>query len=396
MSFSLRGKGLKLDSEEDIAPYIKELNAVENLQEIDLSGNTLGVEASKSLAEAIKTKKELKKADLSDIYTGRLRGEIPASLDYILSALLECKQLSTIDLSDNAFGIATIEPLEKFLSQHLPLEHLIMSNNGFGPEAGARIGSALDKLATAKVKAGVESPLETVVCGRNRLENGSMEKWAKFITSHGTLKELRLYQNGIRQEGIEHLILRGLANSPMLERLDLQDNTFTESGSRALAHALSSWKNLKELGVSDCLLTARGSELVAKALVDNGKLETLETLRLQYNEIEPRGLQHLHDAVLKNLTNLQLLELNGNRFGEDHELIDALTTIFEERGFGELDELDDMEEESESEEEEEEEDEEEREADILRDAEEEEDQNVAPEKSVSVDKLADEIAKTSI
>lgn len=400
MSFSLRGKALKLDSEEDIAPHIDALNAITNLKEIDLSGNTVGVGASKALAEALKTKTDLEKADLSDIYTGRMRDEIPASLDHILTALLNCKKLHTINLSDNAFGISTIEPLEKFLAKHTPLIDLIMSNNGFGPEAGSRIGASLEKLAAAKKEAGVAetAPLETVVCGRNRLENGSMEAWARFITAHGTIKVLRLYQNGIRQEGIEHLMLHGLANAPLLEQLDLQDNTFTETGSRALAKVLPSWKNLRELGVSDCLLSARGGELVAQALVDSGKLASLETLRLQYNEIEPRGLQHLHNAVRDNLTGLKLLELNGNRFADDHELVDALTGIFEERGFGELDELDDMEEETDDEDEEdeeEEEEEEEREA-ILRDADDEENQNVAPEKSEDVDELAGDLAKATI
>lgn len=43
-----------------------------------------------------------------------------------------------------------------------------------------------------------------------------------------------------------------------LEFLDLQDNTFTESGSAAMAKALPSWKQLKQLNLGDCLLGPKG------------------------------------------------------------------------------------------------------------------------------------------
>ena len=46
-------------------------------------------------------------------------------------------------------------------------------------------------------------------------------------------------QNGIRMEGIE-AIVKGLRSNPDLEVLDLQDNTATEKGSRAIAASLPS------------------------------------------------------------------------------------------------------------------------------------------------------------
>jgi Ran GTPase-activating protein 1 len=218
-----------------------------------------------------------------------------------------------------------------------------------------------------------------------------MEAWSKFLAAHGTIKELRLYSNGIRQEGIEHLLLNGLSKSPQLQNLDLQDNTFTLKGAQALSKVISKWEYLQELGIGDCLLTARGGQVFAQTLLDGKPVASLEKLKLQYNEIEVKGLEVLIKAIEKNIPNLKLLELNGNRFADDDELVDKITRMFEHRGLGELDELDDMEEESEEEEEEEEEIEE-----AIKDAEEEENQNVAPEKSASVDALAEKIAKTEI
>jgi Ran GTPase-activating protein 1 len=57
--FSLEGKGLKLDTKEDVEVHIKSLREMENVEEIRLLGNTLGVEACKVLGEVLETKKTL-------------------------------------------------------------------------------------------------------------------------------------------------------------------------------------------------------------------------------------------------------------------------------------------------------------------------------------------------
>jgi Ran GTPase-activating protein 1 len=384
-------QGLKLDSAKDVEKYVKEIEEKANeITEISFTGNTLGVEASEALSKAISKLSNLEKADLSDIFTGRLRDEIPTSVHSLLSALLNCKKAHTVDLSDNAFGIATIDPLEKFLAQHTPLVHLILANNGFGPEAGSRVGNALEKLAQAKKDSGVDAKLVTVVCGRNRLENGSMEAWSSFLKAHGTVQELRLYQNGIRPEGIEHLMLNGLVHTPELQKLDLQDNTFTLKGARAISEVIGKWTKLNELQINDTLLSPQGGRIFGEALLNAPIFDKLETINLQYNEIDTKGLELIHDAIKAKIPNLKYLELNGNKFSEDHELIESINGVFEERGFGELDELDDMEDESEDEDQSEEEEEEKTQR-VVKDADEVEEQNVAPETSKEVDALAEKV-----
>lgn len=56
--FSLEGKGLKLDTAEDVEPHIKELRDTD-VEEVRLLGNTLGVGACKLLGEVLATKKSL-------------------------------------------------------------------------------------------------------------------------------------------------------------------------------------------------------------------------------------------------------------------------------------------------------------------------------------------------
>ena len=57
--FSLEGKGLKLDTAQDIEPHIKDLKGNNDVEEVRLLGNTLGIGASEALAKALETKKKL-------------------------------------------------------------------------------------------------------------------------------------------------------------------------------------------------------------------------------------------------------------------------------------------------------------------------------------------------
>lgn len=396
-TYSLAGKQIKFDSASIIEEHLKELRAQKNVQKLDLSGNTIGVEASEALSKAILEHKDtLVEVDLSDIYTGRLNTEIPQSLRYILPALLRCSKLQLVNLSDNAFGLQTIDPIEDYLAKAVTIEHLILSNNGMGPFAGARIGTCLFKLAKAKQNAGKPS-LKSFICGRNRLEDGSSNHLSIGLRNHKDLQVVRLYQNGIRPKGIARLLRDGLSRNKELNVLDLQDNTFTVTPSSVLADNLSQWPKLKELNLNDCLLKAGGSLALAKALV-NEHNQKLETLRLQYNELEEDALKVLATAV-KNLPNLKVLELNGNRFEEDSSSLEEINAIFENRGQGEVDELDDLEE-IDSEEEDDEEsvnEAEEEEEEVNLDQLEEELAGVSAEDNdVAVDSLADKLSGAHI
>ena len=57
--FSLEGKGLRLDTAADVEPHIKELRDNNDVEDIRLGGNTLGIEACEALAKVLETKKTL-------------------------------------------------------------------------------------------------------------------------------------------------------------------------------------------------------------------------------------------------------------------------------------------------------------------------------------------------
>lgn len=226
-----------------------------------------------------------------------------------------------------------------------------------------------------------------------------MEAWAAAYAAHKTLKTVKMVQNGIRPEGIERLLRDGLSHCKEIETLDLQDNTFTLVGARMLAGLVPTWTKLEDLGVSDCLLTARGGVLLGEALQKN-QTPDLKKLRLQYNEIDLSGLKELKQAIVDALPKLEALEMNGNKFSEEDPLIEELRELFSDRGFEGLDELDDMEEDSEDEDEDDSDDEEKEEEEkaekVIKEADQAENQKVAQEKDKKVDDLADLLGSTSI
>lgn len=303
--------------------------------------------------------------------------------------------LLELDLSDNAFGPAGAQPLIDFLSNTKTLQTLRLNNNGLGLGGGAMIAQALQANADKAKEEGRASSLRTIICGRNRLEDGSSDALARAFSSHGTLEVVRMPQNGIRPDGIR-TIVQGLQDCKNLRHLDLQDNTFTVKGSKALAKALPSWPQLEVLNVSDCLLSKKGGVAVFTAL-EKGQNKQLKELLLQYNEIQADGVQILAKAIQSHLNLLEKLELNGNKFEEDHEVVEilkeALATWDHEDALDELDEMEDID----SDEEDEEDSDEESETELVKEAEEAE----AKEPKVKVnpaedEDLAEKLAKTHI
>lgn len=392
-TFSLKDKTLRLDTEADVEPYLSELDNFKDLEKVDLSGNTISPEASKVLAQHIlKHKDTLQELNLQDIYTTRDKYEIPMSLKELLGVAQQMPNLKVLNLSDNAIGQEAIDTVTDFLTKSKYVEHLILSNNGLGPKSGSKVGKALYQSAKLR-ESSKESDenvrtLKTFWCGRNRLEDGSTDYLSLGLKANGDLEDVRLYQDGIRPEGVAKLIRHGLSNLNNLKVLDLNDNTFTIPGSRALAESISEWPELKVLNVNDCLLKAKGGLAFLEKLRDVSDKSKLEEIKLQYNELDSDSLKVL-SSLLPLLKEHRLLELNGNAFDEEDEHLEKIKSIFDTKGQGELDELDALEEpDSEFEDEEPDSEEEEENRDL--------DEDVYAQAKDTLESLEKELAETHI
>lgn len=118
-----------------------------NLSFLDLEGNTLGIEAAGAIAKALEIYgSDLKRALWKDMFTGRMKTEIPRALEYLGNGLCTAgTRLVELDLSDNAFGPIGVQSLAAFLSSPTcyTLRELRLNNNGLGISGGKMLAKAL-------------------------------------------------------------------------------------------------------------------------------------------------------------------------------------------------------------------------------------------------------------
>ncbi|KAL0858612.1 hypothetical protein ABMA27_012446 [Loxostege sticticalis] len=299
------GKSLKLDTEKDAQPIVDAINKCPDLQYLTLTGNTLGVAAAQAIARALEHHPELKVARFSDMFTGRMKTEIPPALSALGDGMIAAgARLQSLDLSDNAFGPIGVEGLAKLLESEVcsQLQELRLNNNGLGITGGKLLAKALSS-----------SPrrLKVFVAGRNRLENDGAKALAAVFQNMGTLEEVAMPQNGIYHVGITALS-EAFRRNPRLSTLNLNDNTVGAKGAAALARALPSLKNLKTMNFGDCLLKSKGAKALAKAFKDNS--HTLESLDLSHNEIGREACMEVVDSIMAT-DKLNKLVLAGNSLG---------------------------------------------------------------------------------
>jgi Ran GTPase-activating protein 1 len=318
--YSIVNQKLKLTTAEDVAEHVEFIKSHPELKVLLFSGNTIGVEAAKSLAEAISKLDNLVEFDLHDCFTGRMKEEVHVAVEAFNKVLKTKSTLRKVDFSDNAFGPVGARAMAILLSEAASLEELILNNNGLGPQGGNIIAQALIDLQKLNIEAGRVSKLHRVEIGRNRLENGSAPLFSEAFKAHGSLEEIALPQCGIRPEGISELS-KGIAANPNLVKVNLQDNTFTTIGSVDFAKALEGLPKLEVLNIGDCLLGGDGCIKIIEALVASDS--PLRSLNLQYNEMNECGVKLLIQSIDK-FTTLKVLMLNGNCFNPIGETAAAL------------------------------------------------------------------------
>ncbi|CAG9531686.1 unnamed protein product [Cercopithifilaria johnstoni] len=313
-TLSFRDKQQKLDNEIDAEKMAKVIENAVVVEVLELRGNTVGVKAGQRLAHALEFHPELKRALWSDMFTGRLKEEIPLILRSLCGAMIRCgTRLVELDLSDNAFGPIGAEGLEEFLESPsaYSLKVLKLNNNGLGA-GGKIIAKALVQCHANAQRDGQNFQLKTFIAGRNRLENPGAFALAKAFQVLGSLEEITMNQDGIRAEGIKALS-GSFRYNPNLKIINLSDNTFTITGARAMAKVVRDLRNIEVLNFGDCLCRDKG----ALAIIENISLSFhshLKEINLSGNELSPSVIETILDRVSKGL-HLKSLVLHTNNMG---------------------------------------------------------------------------------
>ncbi|NWS21586.1 RAGP1 protein, partial [Pachyramphus minor] len=403
---SFKGQSLKLNTAEDAEEVIKQIEEFDGLEALRLEGNTVGVEAAKVIAKALEKKCELKRCHWSDMFTGRLRSEIPPALISLGDALITAgAQLVELDLSDNAFGPDGVRGFETLLKSPAcyTLQELKLNNCGMGIGGGKILAAALKECHRKSSAQGKPLALKIFVAGRNRLENDGATALAEAFGIIGTLEEVHMPQNGINHPGITALA-QAFAINPLLKVINLNDNTFTEKGAVAMAETLKALRQIEVINFGDCLVRSKGAVAIADAVKEG--LHKLKELNLSFCEIKRDAALTVAEAI-EDKAELEKLDLNGNCLGEEvceqlHEILEgfnmaAVLGSLRYAGYQSLNQkssdnlhqyfhspIDDEgeEEEDEEEEDEEEEEEEEEEQQQLKERGEEEQESLTPKKII--------------
>ncbi|KAH3830310.1 ran GTPase-activating protein 1-like [Dreissena polymorpha] len=313
---SFQGKGLKLNTKEDAKEIVDGINGCAVMTALRMEGNTMGVNAAEEIAGALKKHPEFQRALWSDMFTGRLKTEIPPALKHLGAAMIAANaQLVELDLSDNAFGPNGVEGIVELLRSKTcyTLKELRLNNNGLGTTGGKMLAGCLMDCYKSSQAAGKPLALEVFISGRGRLENDGSTALSEVFKLMGSLVEVAMPQNGINHEGITALA-GAFQHNPNLRILNLNDNTFTAVGAKSMAKVLPSLQNLEVINFGDCLIRTEGARAIAKAITDGHK--KLKELVLSGNEISKDAASCLAE-VIENKDHLEKLDLDSNMFGEE-------------------------------------------------------------------------------
>ncbi|XP_075940979.1 ran GTPase-activating protein 1-like isoform X2 [Anarhichas minor] len=333
VELSYKGQGRKLDDAQSVEEMVKEIQDFDDLQALRLEGNTIGVEAAKAIAKALETKSKFKRCYWSDMFTGRLRSEIPPALNALGDALmLAGARLTVLDLSDNAFGPDGVKGIERLLKSTAcyTLQELRLNNCGMGIGGGKILAASLIQCHKKSSAEGAPLGLKVFVAGRNRLENDGATALAQAFQLMGSLEEVNMPQNGINHPGVTALA-KAMQHNAGLRILNLNDNTFTEKGAIAMAQALKHLRSIQVINFGDCLVRPAGAIAIAETVSEG--LPILKELNLSFGEITEEAALAVAQAV-KNRDQLEKLDLNGNSLGEDG--CKALKDAMEAMNIGDL------------------------------------------------------------
>uniref|UniRef100_A0A182JSD5 Uncharacterized protein n=1 Tax=Anopheles christyi TaxID=43041 RepID=A0A182JSD5_9DIPT len=310
------GKASKWGTEAEAKDLIDAINACKDMRYLNLEGNTLGVDAAKGIAKALEKHPELKQALWKDLFTGRMKEEIPIALKALGQGMITAgAQLTVLDCSDNALGPNGMVGLVDLLKSPTcyTLEQLKLENCGLGIEGGTMLAKALLEGHGASRKVGKPLALKVFIAGRNRLENAGAKALSEMFATVGTLEQIEMPQNGIYHVGITALSEAFKLNRN-LRILNLNDNTIGLKGAAAMSSALQDLLHLREINFGDCLLKTKGATLIGEALHEAHT--ELEVINFESNEIGPDGGFALVNASA-NKSNLRSLVLNENQFGDE-------------------------------------------------------------------------------
>ncbi|XP_037098598.1 protein NLRC5-like isoform X4 [Syngnathus acus] len=291
------------------------------LQVLRLRHCELSKKSCEALASVLSSPGSLKELKLGDNDLGDDGLEALAAGLAKPQCTLQVLKLKSCNLSKKS-----CEALASVLSSPCSLRRLDLSNNDLGD-------NRLEALAAGLAKP--QCTLQVLALQLCRLSKKSCEALASVLSSPGSLRELDLSANDLRDDGLEALAaglakpqctlqvlalqgcklskksceaLASVLSSPCsLRELDLSCNDLYDDGLEALVAGLAKPQcTLQVLGLINCKLSKKGCKALASVLSSPCSLRRLD---LSYNDLCDDGLEALAAGLAKPQCTLQVLRL---------------------------------------------------------------------------------------
>lgn len=285
-------------AEEVLAPLLRK---GATFSKVRLSTKSFGIDAAKVAARAFGNLAEtLKEVDLSDTIAGRPEVEALKAMEIFSEGLMAAK-LTSVDLSDNAFGEKGVRACTKLLQNQKDLTSIAFLNNGISEQAARAI---LELLACPE-------KLTRFHLDKNMTGNDGTVHIAAIVAKAKGMKDFKMAGSRFFSEGAI-MLAEALAVGNSLERLDLNDNNVNEEGAEALVKVLPKHPNLHFLNLE---ATALGPDMGGALLMAVAKgCPKLEVLHVSSNDFEPEGAEGVAQAIAE-MKNLKVLTIGDNMLG---------------------------------------------------------------------------------
>ena len=269
---------------------------------VKLCTKSFGIDAANMVTKAFANiAKTLKEVDLSDIMAGRPEAEGLKAMQIITEATLGAN-ITSVDVSDNAFGEKGVRACTAMLQQQTAIESLSFINNGISEQAARAI---LELLASPQ-------SLKKFHLGKNMTGDDGTAHVAALLAKAPNMEDFMMYGSRFTADGAA-MLAKGLAVGTSLKKIDLNDNNINEEGGIALAGMLYKQPNMRHVNFEMTSLGPDAAGAVASALAAG--CPQLEYLNLSACDITPEGVPAVAKAISA-MKNLKVLNVAENEFGD--------------------------------------------------------------------------------
>ncbi|KAL0240142.1 hypothetical protein GEMRC1_010249 [Eukaryota sp. GEM-RC1] len=217
-----------------------------------LSGNSIGVEGAKVLADALKNNSTV---SILNLWNNSIGDEGARAL---AGALKVNTTITSIDLSFNSIGSEGAMAFAEVFKVNTAITSVDLDNNNMGDEGARALAEALKDNASV-TRFNISS---------NSIEDDGARALAEALKVNNTVTSINIDNNDISDEGCR-VLFETLKLNTSIRTINLSFNSIGDEGARALAGALKINSTVVRIELQDNFIGDEGSRSLAEALEFN-------------------------------------------------------------------------------------------------------------------------------